>query len=141
LILDNADSEQSAGYIAGEILPHLHRGHVLLTTRFRRWGGEVRTLALAPLSESEAVRFLVATTEGQRRSLPDDPEAAAALARALDGLPLALEQIAAWVRAKHCSFADALLAITAETVCPWSWSAAAPPGRSARYGTAASRKC
>ena len=121
LILDNADSEQSAGYIAGEILPHLHRGHVLLTTRFRRWGGQVRALALAPLSESEAVRFLVAATEGQRRSLPDDPESAAALARALDGLPLALEQIAAWVRAKHCSFADALLAITAEDAPALAW--------------------
>lgn len=71
--------------------------------------------------ESEAVRFLVAATEGQRRSLPDDPEAAAALARALDGLPLALEQIAAWVRAKHCSFADALAAITAEDAPALAW--------------------
>ncbi len=121
LILDNADSEQSAGYIAGEILPHLHRGHVLLTTRFRRWGGEVRALALAPLSESAAVRFLVAATEGQRQSLPNDPESAAALARALDGLPLALEQIAAWVRAKHCSFADALAAVTAEDAPALAW--------------------
>jgi len=121
LILDNADSEQSAGYIASEILPHLHRGHLLLTTRFRRWGGKVRTLALAPLSESAAVRFLVAATEGQRRSLPDDPEAAAALARALAGLPLALEQIAAWVRAKHCSFADALAAVTAEDAAVLAW--------------------
>ncbi|MGH8573972.1 MAG: NB-ARC domain-containing protein, partial [Gammaproteobacteria bacterium] len=121
LILDNADSEQSAGYIAGDILPHLHRGHVLLTTRFRRWGGEVRTLALATLSESEAVRFLVAATQGQRRSLPDDPEAAAALARALDGLPLALEQIAAWVRAEHCSFADAQAAVTAEDAAVLAW--------------------
>jgi len=121
LILDNADSEQSAGYIASEILPSLHRGHVLLTTRFRRWGGQVRTLALAPLSESEAVRFLVAATEGQRRSLPDDPEAAAALARALDGLPLALEQIAARVRAQHCSFADALAAVTADDAAVLAW--------------------
>ncbi len=121
LILDNADSEQSAGYIAGEILPHLNRGHVLLTTRFRRWGGEVRALALAPLSESAAVRLLVAATEGQRRSLPDDPESAAALARALDGLPLALEQIAAWVRAKQCSLADALAAVTAEDAAVLAW--------------------
>jgi tetratricopeptide (TPR) repeat protein len=121
LILDNVDSEQIAGYIASEILPSLHRGHVLLTTRFRRWGGQVRALALAPLSESEAIRLLVATTEGQRRSLPDDPESAAALARALDGLPLALEQIAAWVRAKHCSFADALAAVTAEDAPALAW--------------------
>ncbi|MGH2668520.1 MAG: tetratricopeptide repeat protein, partial [bacterium] len=68
-----------------------------------------------------AVRFLVAATEGQRRSLPDDPEAVAALARALDGLPLALEQIAAWVRAEHCSFADALAAITAEDTAVLAW--------------------
>ena len=81
LILDNADSEQSAGYIASEILPHLHRGHLLLTTRFRRWGGKVRTLALAPLSESAAVRFLVAATEGQRRSLTDDLVRSAEYAR------------------------------------------------------------
>ena len=49
------------------------------------------------------------------------PKPPAALARALDGLPLALEQIAAWVRAKHCTFADALAAVTAEDAPALAW--------------------
>jgi len=114
LILDNADSERSAELIAQRLLSGLGRGHVLLTTRFRRWGRHVRALLLDPLPQSEAVRYLITATQGHRAPTPDDPESAAALTRAVDGLPLALEQIAAWTRARHSTLADALAAITRE---------------------------
>ncbi len=114
LIVDSADDEATAESISATVLPRAGRGHVILTTRFRRWGGEVRALSLSSLPQRDAVSMLLHTTEGDRRPTADDPEVAAELADAVDGLPLALEQIAAWVRVRHASLSDALSAITSE---------------------------
>ncbi len=67
LILDNADDESVAEAITRDVLPSLPRGHVLLTSRFRRWGGQVRAVVLGALSQSDAVAMLIDGTEGARR--------------------------------------------------------------------------
>ncbi len=121
LIIDNADSEPVAEYITDKILPSLRGGHVLMTSRYRRWGGEVRGLVLDSLAEPEGIRLLLAGTELDRRGKADDPEVAAELVRALGHLPLAIEQMAAWVRARHGTLAEALAAVQSESQAVLSW--------------------
>ena len=107
LILDNVDDEQAAKAVEG-LLPHLRDGHVLITSRFGEWSAGVERLDLEVLTPEASIDFLRERTEGSRRIEPDDGSAVATLVRELDGLPLALEQAAAFLVAKQESFAGYL---------------------------------
>ncbi|MEA2604103.1 MAG: hypothetical protein QOF89_5095 [Acidobacteriota bacterium] len=96
LILDNIDSEEAAEAVR-KVLPQLQGGQVLITSRRRNWPPGIRKQPLDELSLEEATAFLLQRTEGLRTSTQDDPEHARRLAEILDGLPLALEQAAAYV--------------------------------------------
>ncbi|MDN5752476.1 MAG: tetratricopeptide repeat protein, partial [Nitrosospira sp.] len=107
LILDNIDSEEGAA-AAEALLSRLTGGHVLLTSRLRNWSIGIAALTLDVLSAEAAADFLLASTEGKRRSQSEDPAAARTLAEELGRLALALEQAAAYIATRRLSFAGYL---------------------------------
>lgn len=109
MILDNVDIPEAAAAVL-EILPSLSEGRVLITSRLTAWPPSVRKQPLDTLSPGEAVRFLLQRTQEGRTRAADDDRQAAALAEALDGLPLALEQAAAFILRRRMRFADYLRA-------------------------------
>ena len=106
MILDNVDTTEAAAE-AERLLASLRAGHVLITSRISNWGAGVEPLELHVLAEADAVAFLLERTRNRRRK-PDDPAVAAAIARELDGLALALEQAGAYIDKLHLSFAEYL---------------------------------
>lgn len=104
LILDNVDTQGAAAAVE-DLLPALTRGHVLLTSRRREWSAGIRKQLLGALAEEEAVQFLLQRTEGERSLTPTDAGEAQRLAEILDGLPLAIEQAAAYIAHHQISFA------------------------------------
>lgn len=104
LILDNADSADAAAAVRA-LLPRLAGGRVIITSRLSDWSDGVRTLALGVLSEAASVSYLMRKCM-TRREEPDDAETAAALARDLDGLALALEQAGAFINQQGLSFRE-----------------------------------
>jgi hypothetical protein len=88
LIFDNAADMASVA----EFQPPAGSGQVLITSQNQHWPGQV--LDVPVLHPEAAAGFLIS------RSGDQDPLAAAELARELDGLPLALEQAGAYVRAR-----------------------------------------
>ena len=107
LILDNVDTQKAAKAVR-EILPKLGNGHVLITSRRRDWPGAVRRQPLGELAKGEATQFLLRRTEDSRTTAADDTEQAGRLAEILGGLPLALEQAAAYIAHHQSSFAGYL---------------------------------
>jgi tetratricopeptide (TPR) repeat protein len=89
VILDNADDPRTVR----EYLPPSKYGHTLITSRNPNWGYMAVSLEVSKLSEEDGGQFLL-----ERTGLTDR-ESALALARELDGLPLALEQAGAYVEA------------------------------------------
>lgn len=86
LVFDNAEGDTPLQ----EYLPQAGAHHVLLTSRHPSWEG-MQELALQVWSEDEALPYL-------QLRLPHQAEAdLRALCRALDGLPLALEQACAYI--------------------------------------------
>ena len=109
LIIDNVDSpavQEAVRALAAKI-PH---GHILVTSRLADWPATFAALDLDILKEADAIALLLAHTDGRRTPRPGDPADAATIARNLDGLALALEQAAAWVRKDRRTFADYLAA-------------------------------
>ena len=98
LIFDNATDMDSVA----AFLPPAGPGRVLITSQNQDWPGQA--LDVPVLDPEVATGFLVS------RSGDRDRQAAAELARALDGLPLALEQAGAYVKASSGSLADYLAA-------------------------------
>jgi Tfp pilus assembly protein PilF len=86
LVYDNA---QDPAELAGLRPPA--GGHVLITSRNRRFGQVAVTLAVDVWREEEAAQFLLTRTSG------NDRQAALALAAELGGFPLALAQAAAYI--------------------------------------------
>ena len=104
LILDNVDTEAGKDAVL-DLLPQLTIGHVLITSRLATWTGTTEQIALDVLSESAAVEFLLERTANQRSPAEADAADAAALARQLGYLPLALEQAGAFIVRHALSFA------------------------------------
>jgi tetratricopeptide (TPR) repeat protein len=91
LIFDNAESAEAIRLY----LPHYRPGHILITSRDRHWDRVAKPIGVQRLDVDTASKFLLDRTES------DDHEAAHAIAKELDGLPLALEHAAAYVRANQ----------------------------------------
>ncbi|NJP12647.1 MAG: hypothetical protein HC866_26925 [Leptolyngbyaceae cyanobacterium RU_5_1] len=102
LIFDNADEPESVK----PWLPRNPQGRVLLTSRAQQFTslGIKTAIAVTKLSLAESIAFL---RDRSNRPDLDATEAAAvnAIAQALDGLPLALEQAGAFIAHKEVSFA------------------------------------
>ncbi|HSS50483.1 MAG TPA: toll/interleukin-1 receptor domain-containing protein [Thermoanaerobaculia bacterium] len=103
LILDNVDTPEAATAVE-DLLPPLTTGHVLVTSRRREWSAGIQKQPLGALSSEEAVQFLLQRTDGERAKSPADPGQAKRLAEILDGLPLALSQVAAYIVHHQISF-------------------------------------
>ena len=106
LIVDNVDTEEAAREVE-RLLARLRAGHVLITSRIGNWSAGVEPLELDVLAPADAVAFLLERTP-HRRQKPDDAARAAAIARELDGLALALEQAGAYIDKLRLSFAEYL---------------------------------
>jgi hypothetical protein len=97
LIFDNAPDEASVR----RLLPPAGRGRVLVTSQSQRWAA-AEMLHVPMLDAGAAARFLA------DRVGDPDLDAADVLARELGGLPLALEQAAAYIRTAGLAAADYL---------------------------------
>lgn len=86
LIFDNADQPESIREFFPTGRP---RGHVLVTSRNRRWQSQAETVEVDVFSRKESLEFL------QRRVVGIKDEDAGLLAEELGDLPLALEQAGA----------------------------------------------
>ncbi len=107
LILDNVDTREARQAVT-KLLPALTTGRVLITSRRRDWPTGVRRKALDPIRLQQAAEFLLERTGEDRRRQPDDVEQALRLAELLDGLPLAMEQAAAYIVHRQVSFQEYL---------------------------------
>jgi hypothetical protein len=89
------------------LLPLGSVGKVIITSRLGDWHGTYRALEVNPLSDEIAVEFLIGRTK------ETDMRAALNLVRRLAGLPLALEQAAAYCRSSGVALRDYLLRLEA----------------------------
>jgi hypothetical protein len=94
-VYDNADDAKALK----KFLPHAGPHHVLITSRLHTWAG-IRSLRLDVWTGAQALAFL------QPRLTHESESALLALADALDGLPLALEQACAYLGNHHIGVAD-----------------------------------
>ena len=110
LIFDNADDLA----LVREFLPSGHRGHILLTTRAQSTGRLARHVEVEVMSTETGALFLLrrAGMIDSEASLNDIPEEvldlACELVRELGGLPLALDQAAAYMEESPYSLAGYL---------------------------------
>jgi tetratricopeptide (TPR) repeat protein len=98
LVFDNAEDPQD---LEG-LWPVGGGGRVLVTSRNPAWGGVAVRLPVDVLAEQEAIDFLLARTGSS------DRQAAKALATELGGLPLALEQAAAYLEETNLELGEYL---------------------------------
>ncbi len=106
LIFDSVDSTEAASAVRNFLLP-VFKGHVIITSRLRDWQKipSVFVLTMGVLPEERAADFLCERVSN-RDFNPGQREDALKLAIELGGLPLALEQAAAYVL-RHCvTYAD-----------------------------------
>jgi serine/threonine protein kinase/tetratricopeptide (TPR) repeat protein len=89
LVFDNATNPEALR----THLPRFHSGHILVTSRRSSWRVLAASEEVGTLDPTEAVDFLLRRT-GER-----DAEGAAELSEELGGLPLALEEAAAYMEA------------------------------------------
>ena len=108
LVLDNADEIK----IAEEFIPAGETGHVLLTTRAHAMGAVGESNALEKLTSKEGALFLLRRLRKLKKDEALESTAAEICAQAealstlLDGLPLALDQAAAFIEEKPSSLEE-----------------------------------
>ncbi len=107
LILDNVDTKETEQAVV-KIVPSLSAGRVLITSRIKDWPASIRRQPIETLSLDEAQRFILERTAEDRNSSKDDPDQALRLAEELGGLPLALEQAAAYIAQRQMSLSEYL---------------------------------
>ena len=107
LILDNADTREALLAVT-HLLPALAGGRVLITSRRRDWPPGVHRHPIDLIPLDAARELLLQRTAQDRRRERDDDAQALRLAELLDGLPLALEQAAAYIAHTQISLAEYL---------------------------------
>lgn len=96
------------------IIPQHSRGHVLLTTRKQATGGRASPVTISSMDVDPGALFLLrrATLLSAQASLDEAPkdiaDKARAIARALDGFPLALDQAGAYIEETGCDLSTYL---------------------------------
>jgi len=110
VIFDNADDLP----IVEDFLPSGGRGRLLITTRAHAPGALANSLAVEQMDIQEAMLLLlrrakvVQPDEQFEPVSPADRATAEAIARELDGLPLALDQAGAYIEETQCSLTSYL---------------------------------
>jgi tetratricopeptide (TPR) repeat protein len=110
LILDNADDLA----MVRPLLPLAASGHILLTTRAQALGGMAHRIEIEEMPPDEGALFLLRRAELLAADAALDAASAAdrvtaqAISQALDGLPLALDQAAAYLEETGSSLSDYL---------------------------------
>jgi tetratricopeptide (TPR) repeat protein/transcriptional regulator with XRE-family HTH domain len=110
LILDNVEDLD----LAGDFLPSSSQGHILLTTRRQSTGRLARRIDLEQMEPQEGALLLLRRAKRLEptASMEQAPAAERAqaleLAGLLDGLPLALDQAAAYIEETECGLAGYL---------------------------------
>ncbi len=107
LIVDNVDDEAAALALTA-YFDRLQSGHVLITSRLHGFSRQVATLDLSVLSQTDSTSLLLQLTHDDRRKAADDDTQARALARLMEGLPLALHQAAGYINEQRLTFAQYL---------------------------------
>ncbi|HCI81710.1 MAG TPA: XRE family transcriptional regulator, partial [Ktedonobacter sp.] len=110
LILDNVDDLS----LAQEFVPDEHDGYVLLTTRAQALGTFAESIEVDQLSVQDGTFFLLRRSqllksgESLENLSSEIREAAQRIVREMDGLPLALVQVGAYIEETGCSLTDYL---------------------------------
>lgn len=110
LILDNADDLE----MISDFLPTRGAGHVLLTSRSQATGPHIKGIELEKMGQEEGALLLLHRAKLLAEDAPlesasaQDRCKAEAICELLDGLPLALDQAAAYIEENRCTFADYL---------------------------------
>jgi tetratricopeptide (TPR) repeat protein len=120
LILDNVDTKEALLAVT-QLLSSLTGGRVLITSRRRDWPPGVHRQPLDVIPLPAATDFLLKRTVKERRREPDDVPQALRLAELLDGLPLALEQAAAYISHTQISISEYLEIWEKECDSALSW--------------------
>jgi tetratricopeptide (TPR) repeat protein len=120
LILDNVDTKEALLAVT-RFLPALTEGRVLITSRRRDWPPGVQRQPIDVIPLPAATDFLLKRTVKDRRREPDDVPQALRLAELLDGLPLALEQAAAYISHTQISISEYLEIWEEECDSALSW--------------------
>jgi tetratricopeptide (TPR) repeat protein len=108
LILDNADEIE----IVDEFIPSCEAGHVLLTTRAHAMGAVGGSNELEKMTPKEGALFLlrrlrkVKKDEALESATAEIRAQAEALSTLVDGLPLAIDQAAAFIEEKPSTFEE-----------------------------------
>lgn len=105
MIIDNIDDPATLKHVIG-IISSLPGGAILLTGRYARLPGGVRKTRLTALSISSGREFLLDRTRDDRVVTGTDQQDASELSAAMGGLPLALEQAAAFICVSHVSIKE-----------------------------------
>jgi tetratricopeptide (TPR) repeat protein len=103
LIFDNVDTPEVRKHL-NQIIPHISLGRIIITSRSSNWPANITDLSIDKLSTPDAAVYLLQTTQNKRTTSNDDNRLATQLAEKLDGLPIALEQAAAYISQRHISF-------------------------------------
>lgn len=107
LVLDNADDLE----MVSDFIPEVIGGHLLLTTRAQSTGHIAQRIPLEKLSMEDGVWFLLRRAKLLTSTVPLDTAEydswvkAKAIAEIMDGLPLALDQAAAYIEETGCGLA------------------------------------
>ena len=107
LIIDNVDTPDAQNAVT-DLLAKLPDHPIIITSRLADWPAGVTALDLDVLSEQSSIEFLNERTTGRRILREDDLATAKTIAKNLDYLALALEQSAAYIRARRCTYGDYL---------------------------------
>jgi tetratricopeptide (TPR) repeat protein len=110
LIFDNADDLS----IVNDILPSKNSGHILFTTRATAMGELAKRVEIDEMDIEEGALLLlrrakILTLDVPLESAPEaDLATARTIAKAMDGLPLALDQAGAYIEETGCNLPDYL---------------------------------
>jgi tetratricopeptide (TPR) repeat protein len=103
LVFDNVDTHDICNAVKAT-LPTLRGGKVIITSRLANWTGDIKPLELKKLSLEASIDYLQQKTHDKHPSADNDTEKVKALAEKLDGLPVALEQAAAYIIYQSITF-------------------------------------
>jgi len=106
LILDNVDDNAARQHICNELLPRLTEIRVLITSRLSNWPADIADLQVNKLDKKDAALYLRSSTRSKCSRTQDDNIQSEQLADNLDGLPVALEQAAAYINRTRITFAQ-----------------------------------
>lgn len=94
------------------ILSTVRQGSILVTTRLQAVGVIIQRIQVDPMTPQEGTTFLLQRSKllfpgtSQAQVAPADVLAAQSMVEAMDGLPLALDQVGAYIEETKCSLSD-----------------------------------